>query len=453
MSLVTRTAEFLRVHGVLRRGAHIMLAASGGCDSTVLGHVLGELRREWDLRLTFAYVHHALRSAADMEAAFVREFAESCGAAFDLLSVDVPTVHGMEGGSVQDVARRLRYEALESLRGRIGAEAVLTAHHADDQAETLLGRFLRGSGVQGLSGIRPRLGSLLRPLLPVTRAEIESWAAEHDLRWMHDASNDSDAYARNRLRHHVIPAVRAQAEGAWPSVMNDTARLFQSLDDFLTQHTHRLAEGCITERGPAVVLAVQMLKRYFEFERLSLFRRALAQLRGSEGTFDEVFSLHQLIDAEPGKRAVLRGGAVAFREKSAIAIELSAPTEEPRRLAPDTECAFDAAHFRIARCDRAAIRFHRDPSEEYIDLGATGEEFILRPWDEADVFRPLGFGAEKRVGAFLSDRGIPLRRRRRIPVLEGSCGIVWVCGIRLDERARVTPDTRDAARIAYIHQS
>lgn len=453
MSLTTRTAEFLRIQGLLRRGAHLVLAASGGGDSTVLGHVLGELRRAWDLQLTFAYVHHALRSEADDEVEFVREFAASCGAVFELLRVDVPAAHGKEGGSVQDVARRLRYEALESLRERIGADAVLTAHHADDQAETLLGRFLRGTGVQGLTGIRPRLGALLRPFLTATRQEIEAWAAEHDLRWMHDASNDSDAYNRNRLRHNVIPAVRAHAPGAWPAVMVDTARLFRSLDDFLTQHIVRLTGECITERGAAVVLAVQALKRYFEFEQLSLLRRALAQLRGSEGTFDEVFSLHQLIDAEPGKRAVLRGGAVAFREKSSIAIELSAPAEKPRRIAPDAECAFDDARFLIERCDHETVRFHRDPSEEFIDLGVTGEEFILRPWDAEDVFRPLGFGAEKGVGSFLADRGIPLRCRLRIPVLEGSRGIVWVCGVRLDTRARMTSDTRDAARIQYIHQT
>jgi len=453
MSLVTRTAEVLRTDGILRRGAHLLLAASGGCDSTVLGHVLGALRRAWDLQLTFVYVHHALRREADAEAVFVRDFATESGASFEMLRVDVPAVHAVEGGSVQDVARRLRYEALESVRARICADAILTAHHADDQAETLLGRFLRGTGVQGLAGIRPRFGRVYRPFLATTRDEIEAWASKHGLRWMQDASNDSDTYDRNRLRHHVIPAVRTHAENAWPSVMTDTARLFQSLDEFLERHISRLADDCISERGTAVVLAVPVLKGYFEFEQLSLLRRALAELRGSGGAFDEVFSLHQLISADPGKRAVLRGGVVAFREKASIVIEASAPPADPRRITVDAECTFDAATFRIERCELSTVSFHANPSEEYIDLDTAGEDFILRPWSAEDVFRPLGFDADKRVGSFLADRGIPLHRRLRIPVLEGPHGIVWICGVRLDERARIRLETERAARIEYLYQT
>jgi tRNA(Ile)-lysidine synthase len=266
---------------------------------------------------------------------------------------------------------------------------------------------------------------------------------------MHDVSNDSDAYDRNRLRHHVIPAVRSYAGAAWPGVMADTARLFQALDAFLAHHVDRLAGECLEEQHDAVVLAVQPLKRYFEFEQLSLLRHALTRLRGSEGMFDEVFSLKHLIDAEPGKRAVLRGGVIAFRESSRIIVRMPATVTEPQCVAPDGRYRHGTAVFTIERCDRAMVRMHRDAAEEYIDLTRTGEEFLLRAWTSEDVFTPLGFGSEKRVGAFLADSGIPWHRRVRIPVLTGREGIVWVCGVRLDEHARIRDESTDIARIRY----
>lgn len=452
MSLVTRCTEFLRLHGALSRGGTLLVAASGGLDSTVLADVTADIARRWSLRLVLAYVHHGLRAEADAEADFVRERAQHLQAAFAQRSVDVRGTRTRRGGSLQEVARDLRYDALEEMRAEADAAAILLGHHADDQAETVLAHFLRGSGVRGLAGMPAVRGRLLRPFLTETREELERYAAAQGIAWRHDASNDSDAYARNALRHHVIPAIREHAGAAWPGSVVDTARLFRMLDAFLEGHVGRLAADALRIEGDTAFVAVQPLKGYFAYEQLALLRHALTRLRGSAGHFDEVLSLQHLIDAATGNAAVLRDGFRAFRERDAVVITRGDAPPAPCAVTPDTELAFGPAEFSLRRVDRADVRFHRDPSEEFIDLARTGSALTLRAWTEDDRFDPLGGSPGTPVGRFLAAAGYPDRARRAIPVLTGAHGIVWVCGVRLDARAALAEEGGSPARLRYTQQ-
>ncbi|MDT8322880.1 MAG: tRNA lysidine(34) synthetase TilS [Bacteroidota bacterium] len=452
MSLVTRCTEFLRLHGVLERNGTLLVAASGGLDSTVLAVVTADIARRWSLRLVLGYVHHGLRVDADAEVEFVRALAGRLAADVAVRHVDVRSAHARQGGSLQEIARDLRYEALEEMRAEADAAAVLLAHHADDQAETVLAHFLRGSGVRGLAGMPTARGRLLRPLLGETRRELEREATARGLTWRHDASNDSDAYARNALRHNVIPAIRAHAGPAWPGTVVDTARIFRSLDAFLEIHIARLAAEVLQLRGNAAFVAVQPLKGYFEYEQFALLRLALFRLRGSAGTFDEVLSLQHLIDAATGNAAVLRDGFRAFRDRDAIVISRQQARSAPCAVTPGTELSFGTAVFSLQQVTRSDIRFHDDPSEEFIDLERTGSDLTLRAWTDDDIFEPLGSRRATSVGRFLASAGYSARARRDIPVLSGADGIVWVCGVRLDAHAALSGEGGTPARLTYTQK-
>mgnify|MGYP000551381235 FL=1 len=452
MSLVTRCTEFLRLHGALARGGTLMVAASGGLDSTVLADVMADIGRRWSLRLVLAHVHHGLRDDADADAAFVQAFAERHGAAFALRHVDVRVALERDGGSLQAVARDLRYAALEAMRVEAKAEAILLGHHADDQAETVLAHFLRGSGVRGLAGMAAARDGLLRPLLAESRDELERYAKDRELTWRHDSSNDSDAYARNSLRHHVIPAIETHAGTVWTKSVLDTARLFRALDTFLEGHVAQLADAALHRRGEAVYVAVQPLKGYFEYEQFALLRHALTRLRGNAALFDEVLSLQHLIDAATGNAAVLRDGFRAFRERDAIVI--SGPEDPPAQhpVTPGSAVHYGVAEFTFQRVSREDVRFHPDPSEEFIDLERTGSALTLRAWTEDDRFDPIGGRRGAHVGRFLAAAGFSALARRNIPVLSGDSGIVWVCGVRLDAHAALPRQGGSPARLSFIQQ-
>ena len=447
--LASRCVSMLRKNGFLRRGCAFVVAASGGMDSTVLCHLVAEFAPRWDLRLHFAYVHHGLRTEADAEARFVEQLAMELKAEFHLSRVDVRGALSQSGASLQDVARRLRYDALEAIRASVDAVAILTAHHADDQAETVLAHFLRGSGVRGLTGIKPVFGNVVRPLLATPRNDLLAEANSRGIAWMEDASNDTDVYTRNAIRHHVLPAIDQNVAPGVRSVLCDTSTLFSSLDAFLDAHTCRLLEQTVLERGAdSVSLAVPAMKGYFEFERMLLLRSAVSSLRGNEASFDEVTTLLRLLVAPPGRHAVLRGDVTAIRERDALVLCRPAVRLEAMAVRIGETCIYDRARFSSAE-SAVAPPLTKSRLTEIVDLDHTGVMWRLRPWSAEDVFHPLGSDNVKRIRDFLADQGFPSRLRDRIPVLEGEHGIIWVCGVRLDQRAALTDQSERFATISY----
>jgi len=220
------------VHGPALAGRHVLVAVSGGLDSVTLLHALVASKHAAGIDLSVAHIHHGLRGeSADLDEALVSELSAGyqvpcLGArvAPRSLQKDVPQ---SERPTLQEAARRLRYAALEELRVEAGADCIATAHHLDDQAETVLGRLFRGTSPDGLGGMAPVSEDqrLVRPLLELSRSEIEAWARAEGLRWREDESNESDAYTRNRLRNSWIPGL---SEAFNPQLLRAVAKLAEA---------------------------------------------------------------------------------------------------------------------------------------------------------------------------------------------------------------------------------
>jgi tRNA(Ile)-lysidine synthase len=452
MRLEGRFVEALRALGVLRRGAGLLVACSGGLDSTVLAALCADVARRWDCRLTLACVDHGLRADAPADAAAVRALAASLGAGFATERVDVPAAM-TDGGSLQDAARTLRYDALERMRLACGADWILTAHHADDQAETLLMHFVRGAGIDGLQGIRGRSGVVVRPLLFARKRELERHARAASLAWREDASNARDDYTRNAIRHHVLPAIEAHANPSFSRVMRDTAELFASMSAFVDVETDRLAPECIAVSPGGVSLAVQPLMRYFDFQQLLVIRRAIRLLRNGEATYDETRAVQNLLRRRPGSSAQLRGACSASRGRDRIVLEDRVADAMPALpVTLGTRVTLPSGWFQSRACSPEEVAPTREPSVEFIDVQKSGTRWTLRPWRRGDRFRPVNGGIEKKLSDLFTDLHLPREMKHRIPILEGDGGIIWICGIRLDDRFKVTAESTAVARIEYLQE-
>ncbi len=223
--MLERVAEFITRHRMFEHGQRAGVAVSGGADSVFLLHALHELAPRWNLKLSVIHIEHGIRGADSLaDADFVRALAAGFGLPFHLHEANIPAIDG----NLEQAAREVRQSFYLELIRSGTLDCVATGHTRSDQAETVLYRLLRGSGLAGLSGILPMTGEgIVRPLLEIRRGEIEAWLREHEIHWREDATNQDRAYARNRLRHEILPLLRESFNPQLDEALANLATLAQ----------------------------------------------------------------------------------------------------------------------------------------------------------------------------------------------------------------------------------
>ncbi len=448
MSLSRRVAAFAAERGLLAPGEAVVVGVSGGVDSVTLLHVLVEA----GFRPIAAHVNYGLRGAdSEEDEALVRFLCAAWGVP---LHVERATL----SGSVQAEARRVRYGFFARVAAETGAAKVATAHHRDDQAETLLLHLFRGAGPRGLAGmpVRRPLASgspveVVRPLLLASRAEIEAYAREHGLRWREDASNVEGSYRRTALRRDVLPAIE---EVFGEDVRERLATTAELLRAFLDSGAALAAGGALDEvQGdldglPA--LSTAALRAMPEVQRrgvlLDALRRLAPDAPRSAATVSEI---EALLEAQPGRRVVWPSLTV-WRDREHLVFEPGESGAEPfeASVAPGrTETPFGALDVELL--PEPPRSFDPSPWVEVVDADRLGFPLALRSWRPGDAFRPLGLEGEKKVSDLLTDRKVPPQERARQLVLLSGGAVVWVVGHRLGEAFGVGPGTRRAARLVW----
>lgn len=404
---------------------HVVVAVSGGVDSTALLAAMSELRADgWTV--SAAHVNHHLRGEESVgDEAFVRSL---CGKLDVRLHVGDGTLDPalVSARGIEAAARAVRYERLAAIRDSLGARWVATAHQKNDQAETVLMRALHGSGVSGLRAIRPiRDDGFIRPLLGVRRDEIEAWLSERGIVARIDSSNADPRFLRNRLRPllreraHVesLALLAAEAQAQWPL-------LERIVDEAERACVAPLPEGTLFTRWPDEI-----------WVRAELLRRQIRRLDGSARDFD---ASRLSREVETIRRMTVTGKLELVRRPDGLLLrEIPAPTPEfELELTPDSP-AFIAplqTSVRVAPASAAA-----PATRQLIQLppGAV-PRFVVRNRRDGDRFRPLGLGGSKKLKEFLIDRKIAADRRDRLPLLLWNDEIVWIAGVEVSDRFKVT---------------
>lgn len=446
--MLAKVKEFIAVHGLFSPGDRVGVAVSGGVDSVCLLHILRAME---DLRLELVVCHldHSLRPESGRDAEFVRDLAARWGLPFAAERLPVRSFARDRGLSQEMAARELRYEALRRMAAAHGLRRVALGHHRDDQVETILLRLLRGAGLEGLAGMRPvrEDGLFVRPLLGVTRTEICAYAAAHGLAWTEDATNRSLAIPRNRVRHELLPYLRSYNAGVDRSLLG-LAALARETMDHLDGELARAWPGLavdgtatgISVSGPALNELPPVLAR------LAL-RRLLAAAGGDPGRLTHAATerLRRFAKGGGGPRLSVPGGMVFIRRGDRLVLGRPAAPLCPRELAIPGETPLDGG-----RLLRAAWWTGNPPAwedvgkeEVFLDGDLAVPPLSIRSRRPGDRFHPLGLGASKKVKEALMEAGIPREERDAVPVVvDGEGRIVWLAGIRLDERFKVTDATR-----------
>ncbi len=462
--------------GLLHRNDHVIVGVSGGPDSMALLHLLLAANQtlDWHLQLHIAHLDHQLRGEESTEdAAFVQAAAEALALPCTIAHEDIAARAKTHAIGVEEAGRQARYTFYHRVCLQTGAKLVAVGHHADDNAETILHRVLRGTGLRGLSGI-PRRRELtngsdvfvVRPLLKLTRPFILKYLEEEGIAFREDRTNTDTTRIRNRIRHQVLPMLERDINPQTREAITRLGEQAQWLVEFLHETVQRTFETLIISRtDQTLTLNVDTLSRKSRIVQTEIVRLAYAsfELGEQDLAFSHLVATLDLVaESTGGKHVQLPKGMIV--EKRYGQLTFSLPTEQPRETIASEiavhvpgrttlpirriaiECTVeDSTPAQIPKLRRAS-----DGMEEFVDYDAVKRPLVVRTRRPGERFFPLGAPGTKTLSDFLADNKVDPKQRERVAVLCDHLGPIWVIGHRIDDRVKLTELTRRVLHLRAI---
>jgi len=495
VELELKVKDFIQRHRLVLCGQVVVVGVSGGADSVCLLNVLARWQKALDIKLYIAHLNHQLRGAeAESDSEYVASLASKLGVPATIGKCDVAAYRAERNCSVEEAARELRYDFLTGVATDVGASRIAIGHTRDDQVETILMHILRGAGTSGLRGLKPcspvpyerhQLSAIgyrilvIRPLLGITREETIGYCQEHQLEPRVDSSNLSLSFFRNRLRLELLPLLREYN----PNVDEALLRLAEIAGDdvsFLEQQAFQLWDKVARQEGNVVYLDKRETSALPVALQRQLIRlavdRALGDTKDVEANHIE--AIRSLLSKPVGKRTSLPHGLVCRGEYDEVVLGLFSPSpcpfppfhgEFPVKVPGETilsgwrvtagissvisrqspEHSESRPPFVIASEAKQSQQKGRSVVAEF-DLHRVGTCLFIRKRQPGDRFQPLGMDMPKRLQKFMVDAKIPLTWRESIPLVCSPQQILWVVGWRIDDRVKVTENTREILRLEFM---
>ncbi len=400
-----------------------LLGVSGGRDSMCLLHFYKNQGYEYQV----AHVNYGLRGyESNAETQKLIEFCERHQIPLHILRVEDPQKLYDHASGVQEAAREIRYEFYTEIKNNQNLDYIVTAHHADDNVETLIMRLLDGAGLQGLGGIPPQMGKVIRPFLTLQEEDMSALVELWDVQYSVDSSNSSDKYFRNQIRHQILPILKLQFPDKYPNIsaaiqhLDESHAIYRSA---LKRRIHKL----ITHRGGIDILSISALKSIPAHDTL------LYECMKSYGVeAAQIPEINKLLDASTGRYIDTETHRILHNRGQILIAPLS--TETPQVYTLKTPQAVDDPDFTLS-LKVAARPKHPQKSKHYLAHHKINWPIILRPWQQGDYFYPEGLGKKKKLSDYFGDQKLSLYEKQKVRVLQDSLGhILAVLGYRADDR-------------------
>lgn len=469
---------YCRTHQLFEPGDGVVLGVSGGADSVCLLFALHRLRRELGIKLYAVHVNHGIRPDAGLDADYVEQLCRRLEVPFSLIEADVQAIAGQRGCSAEEAGRQVRYEAFERELERQQAHRIAVAHHARDRAETMLFNLFRGTGLAGMCGIRPVRGHVVRPLLELERREIEGYLEQIGASYCSDSTNDTDAYARNRIRRHILPYVEQEISGGVVAHLCRSADIFSEIEDYMEEQIQRAGELCVTGERARLNIRCPDFQALHPALQKGLLLSLLKELSPAHRDMgaqqvDQVLALC----LKPGNRELqLPQGICAERSYDRVTLEIrredpqrgedSVPVRVPSGPGECISCRVPGGVLWLRRLDAGSdpLRLPFLTGKGKKNENLLGNQYTkwldcdriegLLEWrtrrtgDYLEIRTPSG-GGRKTIKKLFVDEKVPCRERDHIPLLAQGSHILWVAGGRICESCKIGRSTKQILQVEY----
>jgi len=448
--LISKVESFLINKIRINNSFKVVVAVSGGADSTTLLDILAYLSKKYGFYLAVAHFNHKLRAESDEDENFVRNLAEKMGLEFYYSSGKVKDYAHKNGMSIETAARHLRYNFFEKTSRTIKADLLATAHNADDNIETFFINLLRGSGLTGLSGI-PETRQLIknvriiRPLLSSTKEEIKEYISARNLKWKEDITNTWLEYTRNKVRLKLIPFIRDNFN---PSITENIMRIttfLQGADDFITENIKDfysiVAENQDNSRVQIRIPLFDAYNRYIQGEILSYTLKKNYDLEHINHT--QIEQILSIKNSETGTIVEINKMITCYKDRNYLIFTRNLlPIKYNQRIDKVSKTTVGNFVLDLQEVTKKQVKFSEDKNIEYFDYEKLPFVLTLRNWEEGDSFIPLGMKGTKKVSDLLIDNKISLFDKNFVNVLATNSEIVWVINHQINDKYKITESTK-----------
>ncbi|MDP3580471.1 MAG: tRNA lysidine(34) synthetase TilS [Ignavibacteria bacterium] len=442
--------RFIDAHKLIENSERVLVAFSGGPDSVFALHFLKKFQKKYKIDLAAAHFNHQLRGKeADEDEKFAKEFCRKLGVEFFSAKLNVKKLAKEKKLSIEEAARKLRYQNLEKLCKQNSFNKIATAHNLSDNAETVLLNLLSGTSAAGLSGIPVVRGNIIRPILCVTKQEILEYLEKNRIPFRIDSSNLSDDFKRNFLRNRILPLLRGKVNPALDeAVYRTTSNLKSQLTNLEKGMNYFLsAFSNLKENGFEIRLKIMDVFGEIPGELLKVL---LEKNFDYEFKHDDYVKLNALAKNQKGKKVNLGSGITVYRENELLRFQ-----KDESDLTREVEILTGKkAKLGGVTVSIQETEIEANPAKkkayELISADSLDEKFLLRTWKHGDIFKPLGFKGTKKVSDFLTDAKIPASEKKNRLVLLNRNKIIWVVGLRISDEVKITNKTKRVYKLWTI---
>lgn len=454
-----KVQNFIIENNMLQAGDKVVLGVSGGADSTALLMVLNNLKDILDLKLKVVHINHGLREEASAEAIYVKDLCEKNDIEFILKEYDVKALAEDNGVGLEEMGRNLRYDAFfDALGDEQGKIAV--AHNMNDLCETMLFHLFRGTGVKGLSSIQPVRDNVIRPLLNVSRSEIEQYLADISVGYCTDKSNFANEYTRNRIRNIIIPDILDNITASAITHMAETASQLREIDEYIDKQTNnQYKDCCIRENDDEVVFDKAKFDKLDKLIKKTLTKKAINVLVPKNKDITHIH-LNSLISLEIGngyREISLPYNLKAFVSYNEIGIQRAVEERDnlfeydmplSGRLCVHGVGVFEINNF-VRPCDYLPSQKKYTKSLDYDKIKGI---LRVRNRREGDYLTVNAAGGKKKLKDYFINEKIPVSERASIPIIACESNVIWVVGHRISENVKVSDETKRILEITFIKE-
>ena len=441
--------KFIDRHNLISAGDKILIALSGGPDSVFALYFFHKFLQRFKIEIAAVHVHHQLRGAeADLDETLCREFCENLQIDFHTVKINVTEFAKSNKLSIEEAARFLRYGEFRRIAEKSNCNKILTAHNMNDNTETVLLNLFKGAGLAGVSGIPIQRQNIIRPVLSVTKEEILEYLHLNKIQYRIDRSNLSNDFKRNFIRNKIIPAIKEGINPSLDETIQHSSEIFKTSNRLVFSYIEKITKEFVDFNNGRLEIDLEIIEEFGEEVLGEIFMKSLRKYFTYEFSFEDYLKLIGLVRNQTGKKIELSGGLEAFRARKKILIGLRVVKQKFKPIEITAgSIEFEGKTLNIEIVEKGKEKYLATKNYELISADEIDNSFILRKWEAGDKFIPLGMNSFKKISDFLNEQKVPSLQKKEQFVLINNSDIVWVVGLRIDNRYKIKNETKKVCKL------